>query len=437
MTLFLINQQNKALLRTASRVSIEDYLTQIPDIRRSTEWIQLTNRYRVECTKLYDADITASPSTVDHQALTEYVSESAPTHVIDGWSYLGRAIEATLRGDTYAAIHFGYYSELRATMGLLASEGIGIFNGRHPIVKKRGITVRFPRTGSARTHGIVWPILSYWSSLQRAADLLDDIISPRSLSLSQWLNGTGSPVPVRAVAQRWLKTWGIDLAAVDFDHDSRNLSSYRPSEFRKPAALDVHEIVSFVEELWKLFEPEAAQRFPILERILLRSARRKRSLAPATVHELESLGFSASEAEDWATFLADPNDPIPLQEANKQSPIDDPRCHIQILSRAALLLFVATSSVRRLLANAAYTQTDLSFWWRSVGLERGLWDSGGSPADPLDLWADILVALTDSSEWRANNPSGSVSLRDWRRADMPERDYLGAFELVGIWGLLP
>jgi len=322
-------------------------------------------------------------------------------------------------------------------MGLLASEGIGIFNGRHPIVKKTGITVRFPRTGIARTHGMVWPILSYWSSLKRAADLLDDIISPRSLSLSQWLNGTGSPVPVRAVAQRWLKTWGIDLAAVDLDHDSRNLSSYRPSEFRKPTALDVHEVVSFVEELWKLFEPEAAQRFPILERILLRSARRKPSLAPATVHELESLGFSSSEAEEWATFLADPNDPIPLQEANKQSPVDDPRCHIQILSRAALLLFVATSSVRRLLTNAAYTQTDLSFWWRSVGLERGLWDTGSSPADPLDLWADILVALTDSSEWRANNPSGSVSLRDWRRADMPERDYLGAFELVGIWGLLP
>ena len=175
----------------------------------------------------------------------------------------------------------------------------------------------------------------------------------------------------------------------------------------------------------------------MLERILLRSARRKATAALAKVDDLERLGLSALEATEWSTFLADTDDPMPLKEANKQSQIDSPRCHLQILSRAALLLFVATAAVRGLLTNAAYTPGSLSFWWNSIGEDRGLWNAGGSPADPLDLWADILVALTDSSEWRARNPPGSVSLRDWRRADMPERDYLGGFELVGIWGLLP
>jgi hypothetical protein len=135
--------------------------------------------------------------------------------------------------------------------------------------------------------------------------------------------------------------------------------------------------------------------------------------------------------------LADVQEPMPLREASNQSQVDDARCHLQILSRAALLLFVATGSVRRLFVNAAYTIDNLSFWWEAMGQARGLWTAGGSPADPLDLWADILVAISDSGDWRLNNPPGSVSLRDWRRADMPERDYLGAFELVGIWGLLP
>jgi hypothetical protein len=350
---------------------------------------------------------------------------------------LGRAIEATLRGDTYAAVHFGYYSELRATMGLLASEGIGIFNQRHPVLYATGTTARFPRTGKPGTHKVIWPILNYWSSLQRAGDLLDEIVSPRSIRLSQWLTGTKALVPVRAVAQRWLRTWGVDLVAVDDDHDNRNLSSYRPSQFRKPPALDVHENVTFVEELWRLFEPETSKRFPVIERVLLRSARRKASSTSATLDDLERLGLSPAESAEWAAFFGETEDPLPLQEANKQSQIDSPRCHIQILSRAALLLFVATSAVRRLLITAGYTPDILSFWWKFIGEDRGLWSAGGSPVDPLDLWADILVALTDSSEWRSNNPPGSVSLRDWRRAEMPDRDYLGGFELVGIWALLP
>lgn len=445
MAHYKITKPNKALLRAASRQFIENYFVSIPEARRSARWLRVSNRYRLHCTTRYDKDIGSSPSRVDDEQLSEYICGSAPTHVIDGWSYLGRAVEATLRGDTYAAIHFGYYCELRATMGLLASEGIGIFNQGHPVVKTTGDTARFPtstgagarRLSRASTHKVVWPVLNYWSSLQRASDLLDQIVSPRSVRLSQWLNGTGASVPVRAVAQHWFRGWGIDLAAVDDDHDSRNLSSYRPSEFRKPVSLDVHETVTFVEELWRLFEPETSQRFPVLERTLLRSARRKATGASAKVEDLERLGLSALEATDWASFLADTDDPLPLREANKQSQIDNPRCHMQILSRAALLLFVATGAVRGLLANATYTPSNLSFWWRSIGEDRGLWSAGGSPPDPLDLWADILVAVTDSSEWRARNPSGSVSLRDWRRAEMPERDYLGAFELVGIWGLLP
>ena len=256
MAHYKITKPNKALLKTASRQFIANYFISIPEARRSARWIRVGNRYRLHCTTRYDKDIESSPPRVDDQQLSEYICGSAPTHVIDAWSYLGRAVEATLRGDTYAAAHLGYYCELRATMGLLASEGIGVFNQGHPVVKTTGATARFPtpvrpnrRPPKAGTHRVVWPILNYWSSLQRASDLLDQIVSPRSVHLSQWLSGTGGSLPVRAVAQHWFRAWGIDLTAVDDDHESRNLSSYRPSQFRKPASLDVHETVTFVEEL--------------------------------------------------------------------------------------------------------------------------------------------------------------------------------------------
>jgi hypothetical protein len=266
---------------------------------------------------------------------------------------------------------------------------------------------------------------------------LDEIISPLSVRLSQWLSGTGAHVPVQAVARHWLHTWGIDLAAVDDDHDNRNLSSYRPSEFRKPPAIDVHDVVAFVEELWQLFEPQVSQRFPNLERFLLRSARQKATTAAATTHDLERLGLTALEATDWANFLGGTVNPGPVDEAQQQSEIDSSRCHLQVISRGALLLFVATAAARRVLVNAAYSADTLAFWWNALGEERGIWRIGEAPPDPLDLWADVSTAISDSNSWRANNPKGSVSLRDWRSAEISQRDYLGAFEMVGIWGLLP
>src|ERR1041385_7702516 len=184
-----------------------------------------------------------------------------------------------------------------------------------------------------------------------------------SVSLSQWLHGTGARAPVKAVAKNWLRAWGIDLAAVDDDHNNRNLSSYRPSQFRKPTAIDVHDVVVFVEELWQLFEPQGSQRFPNLQRVLLRSARHKATSVAATIPDLQRLGLSALEATDWANFLANTVNPVPIDEAHRQSEIDSPRCHLQVISRGALLLFVATAAARRLLVNASYNTNTLAFWW--------------------------------------------------------------------------
>jgi hypothetical protein len=426
--------KQKRTLQKASRPNVEDYFISFPPKYRAKKWLLKTNRYRERCTSLFYGDTKSGTTSLSHSDMRAYVSASAPTQVIDGWSYLGRAIDATLRGDSYAAIHMGYYAELRAAMGLLASEGIGVLGSPHAIIDKKSSILVFKGDG---THKDIWPMLRHWAKLQRAADLLDDLVSPNSIQLSDWLTTTKAIVPVRAVAQYWLQSWGLDLANVDDDHNSRNLVSYRPSEFRKPNRLDVHQQTSFVEELWQLFEPGTTRRFPYLERLLLRNAYRKQNGVAPTSHNLEKLGLSPQESGEWIAFLQQKNDPSPLHLAENCTPVEDPTCHLSIISRASLLLFLASAAARRLMSNAGYSSDDIFFWWGRQGEERALWNNGLAPSNPQDLWADIAQSIGDSAAWRTNNPIGSVSLRDWRQSQSSALVDFGGFELAGIWALLP
>jgi hypothetical protein len=230
----------------------------------------------------------------------------------------------------------------------------------------------------------------------------------------------------------------MDLVDIDEDHNLRNLASYRPSEFRKPGRLEVHRISLFVEELWRLFEPGGVRRFPNLERYLLRRAWKKTGLANPTSADLQAgLGLQPQDAGAWSTFLRDADDPLPLDLADHQAPIEEANSHLRVISRAVLLLFVASSIVRRLLTNAVYTADDIQFWWRQHGETRGIWRPGDEPEDPFDLWADIVVALDEAQQWRAGNAEGTVSLRDWRRTNGSGFQDLTDFDIVGIWALLP
>lgn len=435
MGLLKITDTHKKLLKKASRSRVEDYFVALPRTFRSKKWLLKTNRYRESCISLYNRDTKPLARSLNHDDLYAYVSASAPTQIIDGWSYLGRAIDATLRGDPYAATHLGYYAELRAAMGLLACEGVGVLSKNHTVIDHLKQTHTFKGKG---THSDIWPMLNYWSMLAKAANLLDDLVKPNSIRLSDWLAATGtSTVPVKAVAMRWLQSWGLDLANVDDDHDSRNLVSYRPSEFRRPKQLNVHQQTSFVEELWQLFEPGTVRRFPNIERFLLRNAHRKQSRGILSPAGLQRLGLTAHESLNWITFLQKTDDPKPFQLIEERVPIEDPTCHLRIISRAALLLFIASAAARRLLLNAGYSLNDILFWWGQHGEERALWDAGSLPSDPRDMWADIAQAISDSASWRISNPIATASLHQWRHNQGGALADFGGFELVGIWALMP
>ncbi len=442
MSGFKIRPAAKPILRKASRTAIQNYFVGVEQPQRSTSWLLQSNRYRVTCTKTFEADVKAAKTPAParnlslhkHRQLRAYVGASGPAHVIDAWSFLGRAVDATLRGDTYSAVHFSYYAELRAAMALLGSEGIGVFSGIHAIVDE-AMTAYFPRTGHAGTHSLVWPLLRYWSTLSRSADLFDLVVQPDQWPLSTWLSELNCPVRVRAIGQGWLSSWGIDLAATTDDHDARNFASYRPSEFRRPAPHGTANIVAFLVDLWSLFEPGADRRFHSTERHLLKLAWSAGGSPLPAQADMEHLGFTPNEAAQWLQFLAHGRTPIPIELAGASVPIDHPTCHLRMISRAALLLFLASGSVRNLLQASNYTLADLQFWWRNHGIERGLWSGNDTPDDPLDTWADVNESLEEVNGWvNANEGASIFDLRSFQNAQI---DMLGAFERAGIWSLLP
>lgn len=440
----LTTDRQKVLL--ASRIAVKEYFIRCAAAGVNDRWIDEANRYRKLATVTYEAD--EALASVHHTALIEYISASAPTHLIDGWSYLGRTTDAILRGDLSAAIHFAYYAELRAAMSLLACEGIGVFNRKHPIIDKSGTSTspvknielwnkvkKKYETQRASTHGTVWPLFYHWGSLKRAGNLIEGLIAPAGYTLRQWLDALSIPSSMRAISKKWLTTWGTDLTRLTDDHDSRNMSSYRPSELRLAPTPSAPSAIEFVADLWKLFEPTTGGRFPQLEKELLKRIVRA-SGKPITANALESnLGMPPATAENWQNYFTNPDEPKPLTLSDKNSDVDQTDCSFQVASRAALLLFLATGSTRKHLVDAGYSSDNLEFFWRRLCEARFAGPADTLPDEPIDLWSDIEATISEAETWGAG-ASPDASLGEWRREQPAVMNQIVSLELAVVWGLV-
>lgn len=443
-----LRNPDKTIVRKSSRAAVQNYFAGLAASAPFNCWLNANNRYRKTATKTYVDDFNASPKTIDESALIAYIAASGPTHAIDGWSYFARATDAVLRGDLYAALHLGYYAELRAAMSILASEGIGVFNQRHPVIDSTGNTTTSIAKARqwndatsqyndkrAGNHVIVWPMLSHWGSLERAAKLLDTLISPEGYSLRSWLSALSIPSPVRAISKGWFERWGIDLSRLSEDHESRNMVSYRPSEFRLPPAPFAPEAINFVSKLWELFEPATSGRFPELESELLRIIVRESGVLVNAAQLQNGLGMSPAIASRWATYLSAPNVSIPLSLSEKTDGIEHPEAALQVISRAALLLFLATGSARKHFVDAGCTSAMLEFFWKRQCEVRFSGPAASLPIDPIDLWQDIKDHLEDAETWRAAAAT-NATLGEWRKTQPEVMNQIVSFELAGIWGFV-
>lgn len=411
----------------ASRNAIRERLEAFRSCGPFTDWIRNGNVYRVDCGTQYEAD--AGRGSVNVPDIAEYVASSAPAHAIDAWSFLARAVEALLRGDRYAAIHLGYYCELRAAMALLAAHGVGVFNHFHTTITAYLPTPSYAvPTPSSGTHQFAWTALKEWSSSPIAGSFLDGAISPAGLELSDWLRAANAGT-AQVVAASWFPALGIDLDDVKNDRSRRNSVSYNPLEFCRPPQTNVRQIIDFIMDLWRLFEPGAGRRFQNLEYGLLNALLPSSSTARHRILDELNVGGSYLAGINGATSMV-------FDFARTQSDVDSASCDLEVLSRAALLLSFATSAVRSVLSEAAFTGTDLQSWVERFARERGIPFDSAVTTSPAELWADVNDTMESVRIWRSETPP-NIAIADWRKAALGDMFLLSAFEMAGLWGLVP
>jgi hypothetical protein len=255
------------ILRRLKRENVEKTLAGLRPFMETASWIGVHNRYAIDPAKTLLQEVGAGRIKSPTQ-LSEYIAASCLLHCSDGWSYLGRAIWALLKGDPHRARHLAYYGELRAATALLATEGIGVFNNEH-------FAITAPSTASLLgtrrgTHHFTWDCLKFWAAERSSADLFARIIRPYGVSMEDWCASLGGTSAIAPHAKKWFMQWGMDLDIFSDDHRFRNISSYQPDGVPRVWSLDGHSTINFVKSFWEALEPSAACRFDAIDSHILR-----------------------------------------------------------------------------------------------------------------------------------------------------------------------
>lgn len=441
-----LSTRQKTTLRKSDREAVRTVLGSLASyFRLYGRWLGNNNSYR-----------QAQPGqTINQKHLSEYIAASATLHCADGWSFLGRALDCLAQGDADVTRHLAYYAELRGAVSLLAAEGVGIFNTRHAVLDSSGRCQKLPRLKQqySGTHRITWLALEHWAGLKRSADLLAEIIEPGGIPLGDWLEAfPGAKTTWHPIGAEWLKTWGLDLKRLSDDREARNEASYRPTHLNPGVFLQVSESSRFMCRLWTIHEPSTPSRFEFIDRHLLRLSLERafeavmgkrveddpsefRNRVAAMLYAVAPSGLSVDEWERFLTRDVQPADSILTTEARGTVATRDPGHHVQVVARAALLLRVATGACALLLREAGFGRSELEFWWKNLGEERGLWEPGNEPDELLDLWADVEIALDEMHEWEVSKSGANVSYAIWQREQSYAISVLGECERIALWGL--
>lgn len=376
----------------------------------------------------------------------ETVAFSGPTHCIDGWSYASRALAALLAGDTHAARHLAYYAQLRAGLSILASVGVGVFNGINFAVQKDGSVVRIDPTIKASTsgmgtHEVVWEALQAWVTDTKSAEEFLRLLLIRNVSVFDCVDTVWPSFNSQAVADQLINAWGLDLKRGKDEHRYRKISSYVPQAFN-PMHWNPGTTSDLISDFWHLFEPSSGPGFDRLDAFLLRSAfRRQNSIVagkqamkngrlpdrypdlPDSVKSIASLDFFLG--------LEDPAEPRLIQLARETT---NPALPEEMIARSVLLLRAALSLNHSNFAAAGLAGGGVALrpWLDQIAIQRGFFDPNSALQEMSDLWSDVQLALEDMEngmnppaaclhEWFARRPIGLPTVTEAER--------------VGLWSL--
>jgi hypothetical protein len=393
----------------------------------------------------HDQSRTLAHDSIRAAQLAEFIAASVILHCADGWSYLGRAMAAQLRGDTGAATHLAYYAELRAAMSLLASQGIGVFNSNHAIVKHNGDVDVFPQAG---THQFTWDVLEEWSRSSRSTAVVTTMVRPAGASLEEWYEAFTAGAQAKDKGDRFLLRWGLDIKRFATDKDARAGVSYGMRTVDGCSPPSSERAAEFGASLWRALEPDGREPFGNIDRHLLRrtleSAFRERTgkkaaNAPKLFGEYVKQATGSLQlslpAETLEAFLArtiDPADLALLGAAEDMAEIDHPENHLHMLARATLLLRLSTGCAKELLGQAAIDYADFQWWCEQLAGARALIVPGELPDPPAELWADIEGALRDID---AEIAAGVADYATLHLRCPRELGVLGGCERIALLGL--
>lgn len=437
----------KQQLSGASRSAIAAAMGQLPiACENPSQWLPTGHRYdAADISRILRQD--TKESTIDGPALAQRMAASLPSHVLDGWSLFSRAVHCLIRGDTRASVHLGYYAELRAVLAIVASEGIGIFDKQHFVLAPDGTAHRLCSEEGvpteSGTHSTIWPVYDWWIQQPTALDLITRVIQPAGKAIQEWFN-----VPERddlyvvQSAREWLIDWGLDLKRMDKDRGARNASSYGPSALHRWKTIERPESVRIVTDLWRMFDPTGSSRFEqidrlFLRRIFLRAFRSQTMRKPGSKNWNLEIGrfvdrFLDDHADNhhvqmdrptWRRFLVEAEgsgDTSLLAYASESSNSDALYFPVEMLSRAALLLRLASGSCGHHLVQANSDWESLMFWLDDIGTRRGFWAPRWYPENAIELWTDIVEVLDDIEEDSTDPEFGQSKLEECER--------------IGMWG---
>lgn len=427
--------------------------------RRFKKWLDNSNRYRADTITNIDTDVRSHGVVAND--MIDYIAASGVPHCYDGWKYLGAAIHTSLAGDSDVARHTAYYAELRASMALLATQGIGIFNDKHYSIDAKGNVIRFTNLG--KTHVAAWELLHVWSQ-EKSHDAMK-FFRLHSKTLDEWVDAYFALTHrqnsrARSLfVQKWVQAWGVDLANISADVRSRNESSYRPVDLNRRNPAKTRQVIETISELWHLSEPQrGSSNFQALDMYLIRRALRMlhkndhmdltsaagKSTYRKNVDQIYKDMFGKGHYDVTRRYMRSTSarDPIIIQLAdkNKGSSTND-LCaadhHLSVISRAYLLLRMATGAVEQQLRQSGRSTADIAFWWEKIGEAHGLWDFGNKPAHLRDLWADVQNPLEDLRNARTELTTyPKINERQNARVENGISIYvLTQCHRMGLWGI--
>ncbi|WP_157083510.1 hypothetical protein [Bradyrhizobium manausense] len=443
-----LSHSDRTVVTRLVRRDVEETLAGLKTTISASRWVTNSNRYASDPVAVIGDEIARnSPHQLSH--LAQYIAASPILHATDGWTYLGKSLVALLRGDPHRAIHLAYYAELRAAAALLATEGIGVFSKHHFAVNGKNSVRRFQ--SSLGTHQFAWACLEHWATLTSASYLFSRMIRPQGIPLEDWFNSEGGASAVAPQAQAWFRLWGIDLRNFGDDRDARNLSSYQPDGIPLSWQIDARDALEFARDLWASLEPSPLASFDAIDRNILRIALETRFKAKtgSTPHSqaarfqsfvegiVRSQGLSPAVEKELIRYLlrgSSPHDAIVFKYAGTSASDPGVGAH-SVISRATLLLRLASGSSQLLLRAANIDAAAVTFWSEGLGRSRGLWDS--PLADPMDMWADVseLLEQVEAFQQRYTLPDQTFFKI---RSELSEALIgMAASERVAIWTMTP